>query len=120
MSKTASILLLLLTLLVPIGCQSLWYQFLNIVVDIAPDRFVFEKNHEKLSIPVVTSLPLDKDGNEAEYLMIMIHGAGLNAGNMFETGQQIIDALNLPKDRFCVIAPQIIEGVKLEERGLLF
>jgi hypothetical protein len=41
-----------------IGCQGLWYQFLNIIVDIAPDRFVFEKDHEKLSIPIVTSHPL--------------------------------------------------------------
>jgi len=49
------------------GCQGLWYQFLNITVDIAPDRFVIEEDHEKISIPIVTSHPLDKNNNEAEY-----------------------------------------------------
>jgi len=31
------------------GCQSLWYQFLNFTVDIAPDRFVFEEDIETQS-----------------------------------------------------------------------
>ena len=79
-----------------------------------------EEDHKKLSIPIVTSHPLDKNNNEAEYLIIMIHGAGLNANKTFETGQQIIEFLKMPKDRFWVLAPQIIEGVKLEEKGLLF
>ena len=108
------------SLLGPIGCQGLWYQFLNITVDIAPDRFVIEEDHEKVSIPIVTSHPLDKNKNETEYLIIMIHGAGLNANKTFETGQQIIESLKMPKDRFWVLAPQIIEGVKLDEKGLLF
>jgi len=102
------------------GCQSLWYQFLNIIIDIAPDRFVFEEDHKKLSIPIVTSHPLDKNNNETEYLVIMIHGAGLNTENSFETAQKLIEALKMPKDRFLVLAPQIIEGVKLDEKGLLF
>jgi pimeloyl-ACP methyl ester carboxylesterase len=50
----------------------------------------------------------------------MIHGAGLNANKTFATGQQIIESLKMPKDRFWVLAPQIIEGVKLDEKGLLF
>ena len=108
------------TLLVLIGCQGLWYQFLNIAVDIAPDRFVFEEDHENLSIPIVTSHPLDKNNNETEYLIIMIHGGGLNAVNTFETGQQFIESLKMPKNRFLVLAPQIIEGVTLKEKGLLF
>jgi len=101
------------------GCQSLWYQFLNIIVDIPPDRFVFEEDHEKLSIPIVTSHPLSKNNNETEYLIIMIHGAGLNAENSFETAQKLIEALKIPKDRFWVLVPQIIEGVKLDEKGEL-
>jgi pimeloyl-ACP methyl ester carboxylesterase len=120
MKKIIFITLMIATLLGLNGCQSLWYQFLNIIVDIAPDRFVFEEDHEKLSIPIVTSNPLDKNSNETEYLIIMIHGAGLNANKAFETGQQIIDSLKLPKDHFGVLAPQIIEGVKLDEKGLLF
>ena len=111
---------MIFTLLGLIGCQSFWYQLLNIIVDIAPERFVIEEDHEKLSIPIVTSNPLDKNNNETEYLIIMIHGAGLNANKTFETGQKIIDSLKLPKDRFWVLAPQIIEGVKLDEKGLLF
>ena len=102
------------------GCQRLWYQFLNISVDIAPQRFVIEKDNEKLSIPIVTSHSLDKNNHETDYLMIMIHGAGLNANKTFETGQQLIESLKMPKDRFWVFAPQIIEGVKLDEKGLLF
>jgi len=50
----------------------------------------------------------------------MIHGGGLNAINTFETAQQFIESLKMPKDRFLLLAPQIIEGVKLKEEGLLF
>ena len=85
------------TLLGLIGCKSLWYQFLNITVDIAPDRFVFEEDHEKLSIPIVSSDPLDNNNNENENLIIMIHGGGLNAINTFETGQQFIESLRFLK-----------------------
>ena len=42
MKKIISVTLLICTLLGLIGCQSLWYPFLNANVDIAPDRFVFE------------------------------------------------------------------------------
>ena len=58
------------TLLSISGCQSLWYQFLNFAVDIAPDRFTFEEDHEKLSIPIVTSYPLENNNHETEYLII--------------------------------------------------
>jgi predicted peptidase len=114
MKKIIFIILMIATVLSLSGCQSLWYQFLNIIVDIPPDRFVFEEDHEKLSIPIVTSHPLSKNNNETEYLIIMIHGAGLNAVKTFEIGQQIIESLKMPKDRFLVLAPQFIEGVKLE------
>jgi hypothetical protein len=100
--------------------NGLWYQFLNITVDIAPDRFVIEEDHQKLSIPIVTSHALDKNNNDTEYLIIMIHGAGLNANKAFATGQKIIESLEMPKNHFWVLAPQIIEGVKLDEKGLLF
>jgi len=63
------------TLLSLSGCQSLWYQFLNIIVDIAPDRFVFEKDHEKLSIPIVTSHPLDRNNNETAMLLRFANSA---------------------------------------------
>jgi hypothetical protein len=47
-------------------------------------------------------------------------GAGLNAIKSFETGQQLVESLKMPKNRFGVLAPQIIEGLKLDEKGLLF
>jgi pimeloyl-ACP methyl ester carboxylesterase len=120
MKKIIFITLMVATLLGLNGCQGLWYQFLNITVDIAPDRFVIEEDHEKLSIPIVTSHPLGKKNYETEYLIIMIHGTGLNANKTFETGLKIIESLDLPINRFWVLAPQIIEGVKLDEKGLLF
>jgi len=120
MRKIIFIALMISTLLGLIGCQSLWYQLLNIIVDIAPDRFVIEEDHQKLSIPIVTSHPLNKNNNETDYPIIMIHGAGLNADKMYTTGQQIIESLKMPKDRFWVLASQIIVGVKLDEKGLLF
>jgi hypothetical protein len=120
MKKIIFATIMIYTLLGLTGCQSLWYQFLNITVDIAPDRFVFEEDHEKLSIPVVTSHSLDKKNYETEYLIIMIHGAGLNANKTYETGQKIIASLDMPINHFWVLAPQIIEGVKLDEKGLLF
>jgi pimeloyl-ACP methyl ester carboxylesterase len=120
MKKIIFITLMTSTLLGLIGCQSLWYQFLNLTVDIAPDRFVFEKDHEKLSIPIVSSDPLDKNNDETKNLIIMIHGGGLNAINTFEIGQQFIESLKMSKDRFLVLAPQIIESVKVKEKGMLF
>ena len=86
MRKNIVIAIMIFTLLGLIGCQSLWYQFLNVIVDIAPDRFVIEEDHEELSIPIFTSHPLDKNNNDTEHLIIMIHGAGLNANKAFETG----------------------------------
>ena len=120
MKKIIFITLMTSSLFGLIGCQSLWYQFLNLTVDIAPDRFVFEEDHQKLSIPIVSSDPLDINNNETEYLIIMIHGGGLNVVNTFETGQQFIESLKMSKDRFLILAPQIIEGVKLKEKGILF
>ncbi len=110
------------TLFILNGCQSqrLWYLFLDCIVDIAPSRFHLEEDHKKLSIPIVTSHPLDKINHDTEYSIIVIHGAGLNAENTFETAQKLIETLKMPKDRFLVLAPQIIEGVKLDEEGLLF
>jgi hypothetical protein len=69
MKKIIFITLMVATLLGLNGCQGLWYQFLNITVDIAPDRFVVEEDHEKLSIPIVTSHPLGKKNYETESLL---------------------------------------------------
>ena len=120
MKKILFVGLLFSTLLIISGCQSLWYQFLNYSVDIAPDRFVFEEDNKKISIPIATSQPLNKNNNETEYLIIMVHGAGLNAKKSFETAQKFIEALKITNNRFLVLAPQIIEGVKLDEKGILF
>ena len=120
MKNILSIGLLFSTFLILSGCQSLWYQVLNCVVDIAPDRFVFEEGNKKLSIPIVASDPLNKNNNETEYLIIMVHGGGLNANGSFETAHKIVGALELKANRSLVLAPQIIEGVKLDEKGLLF
>lgn len=110
------------TLLSLSGCQSqnIWYLVLNCVVDIAPSRFNLEEDHKKISIPIVTSHPLDGINHNTEYLIIMIHGGGLNAEGTFETAAKVIEGLKKPKDHFLVLAPQIIEGVKLDETGLLF
>jgi pimeloyl-ACP methyl ester carboxylesterase len=119
MKKTIFISLFLLALLGLSGCQSIWYLFLKCVVDIAPDRFTVEKDNRKLSIPVHSSHPLTENDDQLEYLMIIVHGAGLNAGKSFETGQQIIESLNIDKSRVMVLAPQFLEGVDPGEKGLL-
>ena len=120
MKKTIFISLFLLSLLSLNGCQSIWYLFLKCVVDIAPDRFTVEKDNRKLSIPVHSSHTLTENGDQLEYLMIIVHGAGLNAGNAFERGQQIIESLKIDKSRIMILAPQFLEGVDLDEKGLLF
>jgi len=102
------------------GCQSLWYLFLDAVVDIAPNRFTFEEDHKKLSIPIYSSHPLTENNNKFDYLIVIVHGAGLNAGKTFETGQQIIESLKIDKSRMMILAPQFLEGVDLDEKGLLF
>jgi hypothetical protein len=120
MKKTIFISLFLLSLLSLNGCQSIWYLFLKCVVDIAPDRFTVEKDNRKLSIPVHSSHTLTENGDQLEYLMIIVHGAGLNAGKTFETGQQIIETLKIDKSRMMILAPQFLEGVDPVEKGLLF
>ena len=115
-------MLLCASLLILNGCQrqKIWYLFLNCFVDIAPGRFHLEKDHKMIFIPVVSSHSPDKKNNDTEYLFIMIHGGGLNAEKTFETGEKVVKCIEKPKDRFLVVAPQFIEGVKVEEKGLLF
>jgi len=120
MKKTIVISLFLLTLASLAGCTSIWYLFLKCVVDIAPDRFTVEKDNRKLSIPVQSSHPLTENDDQIEYLMIIIHGGGLNAIKTFETGQKIIETLNIDKSRVMVIAPQFLEGIDPGEKRLLF
>jgi len=102
------------------GCQSMWYLFLSCVVDVAPDRFTFEESNTQLSIPVFTSYPLENTNKELKRLIVIVHGAGLNAGKSFDTGNLIVDALGESKDQYMVVAPQFLEGIKPEEKGLLF
>ena len=85
---------------------------MNLSVDITPDRFVFEEDNKKLSIPIVTSKPLSKIEHETEYLVIMVHGAGLNAEKSFETAQQFIKALKMNNKRFlpCVRSVSVLCG----------
>jgi len=101
------------------GCQSFWYLFLKCFVDIAPDRFTIEDHHNKLSIPIYSSHPLTKTNNEIEYLILIIHGAGLNAGKSFEIGKKIVESSKIDKSRIMVVAPQFLEGVDPDEKGLL-
>ena len=57
------------------------------------------KEIKKISIPIVTSHALEKNNNETEYLIIMIHGGGLNAVNTFETGQKLIESLKICSEK---------------------
>jgi hypothetical protein len=52
--------------------------------------------------------------------MIIIHGGGLNAGKSFETGQKIIESLDIDKSRVMVLAPRFLVGMNPGEKGLLF
>jgi pimeloyl-ACP methyl ester carboxylesterase len=119
MKKIVFISLAIFILLSLSGCQSLWYLFLKVFVDIAPDRFTIEEQNEKLSIPIYSSHPLIKEDNEVEYLILIVHGAGLNASKTFETGQKIVESLKIAKSRVMVVAPQFLEGVDPNEKGLL-
>jgi hypothetical protein len=47
MKKTIFAALMIATLIGLIGCQSLWYHFLNFFVDVSPDRFFIEEEHKK-------------------------------------------------------------------------
>ena len=109
-------------LLIASGCQNrkLWYLFLNNAVDIAPNHFEFEEDSKKLSIPIIASHSLDRVNHDTKYLILVIHGGGLNAENTFKTALKTIMALKVPQSRFLVLAPQLIEGVKIKEKGLLF
>ncbi len=120
MRKVIFASLIIVTLLSLFGCQRLWYVFLDTVVDVAPERFTFEEDQKKLSIPIYFSHPLTASNNEIDHLIVIIHGAGLNAGNAFDTGLQIIESLKIDTNRVMILAPQFIAGVDLHEKGLLF
>ena len=117
--KVKYVLFALLVLLSLSGCQSIWYLFLNTFVDVAPDRFTIQENDRRLSIPIYTSHPLTADNDALAYLVIMIHGAGLNAGKAFAIGQKTADLLTMAHHRIMVIAPQFLEGMKPDEEGSL-
>lgn len=102
------------------GCQSLWYSFLSCVVDVAPDRFNFEETNTQLSIPVFTSHSLENTNKDLKRLIMIVHGAGLNAEKSFGTGNRIVEELGESKDQCMVIAPQFLEGIEPKEKGLLF
>jgi len=99
--------------------KSFWHSRLNTIVKIAPDRFVFKEKDIDLKIPIFFSNPLTEYNTETKYMIVLIHGGGLNASHSFRTGQQIIESLNLPKSQFLLLAPQILEGMEENERGLL-
>jgi predicted esterase len=120
MKKLAVFSSILMVTFFLIGCQSLWYLFLSCVVDIAPDRFTFEEANTQLSIPVFTSHSLENTNKDIKRLIVIIHGAGLNAEKSFSTGNRIVEELEESKDQSMVIAPQFLEGIKQEEKGLLF
>lgn len=99
--------------------KSLWYSRLNEIVKIAPDRFVFKEKDKNLKIPIYSTHPITEYNTETKYLIVLIHGGGLNAGHSFQTGHQIIEFLNLPESQFLLLAPQFLEGVEKNESGLL-
>jgi pimeloyl-ACP methyl ester carboxylesterase len=113
------IILIVLAVSLLSGCQSLWYVFLDTVVDIAPDRFSFEEKSIEVSIPVFSSQILTISNNETEYLIVLIHGAGLNAGKTFTTGEQFAESLGLNKHKSIIVAPQFLEGVDPNEDNIL-
>ncbi len=97
--------------------KKLLYSRLKEIVKIAPDRFVFKDSD--LKIPIYFSNPLTEYNPETKYLLILIHGGGLNANHSFQTGQQVIESLGLTANHFLLLAPQFLEGVERNERGLL-
>ncbi len=113
------IILIVLSVSLLSGCQSLWYVFLDTVVDIAPDRFSFDEKNIKVSIPVFTSQPLTISDSETEHLIVLIHGAGLNAGKVFTTGEQFAESLGISKKQSIIIAPQFLEGVYPKKNNIL-
>jgi hypothetical protein len=98
----------------------MWYMFLNYFVNIAPDRFTFENNSTTLSIPAFSSHSLKDSDKNIKKLIVIVHGAGLNAEKSFDTGLRFVEKLGEPKDQYMVIAPQFLEGIESTEKGLLF
>lgn len=120
MKKLAIFSLIIAVTLCLSGCQSLWYMFLSCVVDVAPDRFTFKESNAQLSIPVFTSHSLENTNIDLKRLIVIVHGAGLNAGKSFDTGNRIAEKLGNSKGQTMVIAPQFLEGIEPDEKGLLF
>lgn len=119
MKKIVCISVSIFVLLGLSGCQKTWYFFLKSVVDIAPDRFTIERHNKKLSIPIYSSHPLSEEDQDVESLILIVHGAGLNAGKTFGTGHEIVESLHIAKSSVMVVAPQFLEGVDPGEKGLL-
>ncbi len=91
--------------------------FLNCVVEIAPDRFTFQVADAQLSIPVFSSHPLENSNTNLEKLVVIVHGAGLNAEKSFRMGNDFVERLGASKDQYMVLAPQFLEGIETKEEG---
>lgn len=102
------------------GCQSMWYMALDMIVDIVPQRFSFTQNNQELSIPIMTSHPLDHTDKKIQHLIVLIHGAGLNAAKSYKNGLQVAEKLGEPNNHIMVVVPQFLEGVDTDEKGMLF
>lgn len=119
MKNTVCILFMVVSVSVLSGCQGLWYVFLDTVVDIAPDRFSFKEKDIAVSIPVFTSQSITLSNKETEHLIVLIHGAGLNAGKLFTIGQQFAESAGLSKNKSMIVTPQFLEGVDPDEENIL-
>jgi len=119
MKRALSCIVLCITLFILGGCQSLWYQFLKLTVNIPQDRFIVEVAEGDGAIPVLSSHPLTAVDDAVEQCILIVHGAGLNVEKTFGVGVRMREALGIPEDRALVVAPQFLEGVEPDDDGIL-
>ena len=119
MKSIGLIILTVLSIFLLGGCQKLWYVYLNNAVDIAPDRFTVEEKNQLVSLPIFTSRRLTTFNEDSEYLIILIHGGGLNAEKSLIAGERFAESLGIHKRQSVIVAPQFLEGVDADEKDLL-
>lgn len=84
---------------------------------IGDDRFVIERDGEKVSIPIYTSHDFDKGSEEVTLAFIFLHGTLRNAGRYMDWGTAATRRAGAT-EHTVVVSPQFLMEVDINEHGL--
>ncbi len=84
---------------------------------IGEDRFVMEREGEKVSVPIYTSRDFDKGSEDVTLAFIILHGTLRNAGRYMDWGVSATERAEAT-GHTVVVSPQFLMEVDVNEHGL--